>query len=154
MRICFQNFCQNFSSSLQKLLEFIEKVDAEIAITNEKNDRVKITTIHSAKGLESPIIIIPDCNINPFGKDNNILWSDKDEISFPIWCANLNNNFHDPLHKIKNNEKLLSYEENLRLLYVALTRAKDEIYLASYGNRNFEESWYKIFCEIIDEPAE
>ena len=145
------DFSKNTTLDLQLFLELVEKIDPQIKLDSFIENAVKITTIHSAKGLESPIIIIPDCNINPFGKDKNILWSDEDEISFPIWCMNLKNNFHDLLHKIKDHEKLLSYEENLRLLYVALTRAKDEIYLASYGNRNFEESWYKIFCEIIDD---
>ena len=145
------DFSKKTTFDLQLFLELIEKIDPQIKLDSFLEDAVKITTIHSAKGLESPIIIIPDCNINPFGKDNNILWSDKDEISFPIWCANLNNNFHDPLHKIKNNEKLLSYEENLRLLYVALTRAKDEIYIASYGSKNFDKSWYNLFCNLVDD---
>jgi ATP-dependent helicase/nuclease subunit A len=145
------DFSKNTTLDLQLFLELVEKIDPQIKLDSFAKNSVKITTIHSAKGLESPIVIIPDCNINPYGKDNNILWSDEDEISFPIWCTNLTNNFHELLHKIKDREKSLSYEENLRLLYVALTRARDEIYLASYGNRNFEESWYEIFCKLVDD---
>lgn len=151
------DFCQNFSSSLQKLLEFIEKVDAEIAITNEKNDRVKITTIHSAKGLQAPVVIIPDCCYY-FSK----LLSSREEISwinfsgddlFPIWCSKkTEENF---LLKAHRKEKFIeAKEEYLRLLYVAMTRAEDELYIGGFGASNDPESWYEIVKNSLKDFAD
>ncbi len=145
------------SLDLQLLLELIDKITPQIKLDSFVEDAVKITTIHSSKGLESPIIIIPDCNINPFSKGDNILWTSDNntasnqEIPFPIWNNSGNNYFHKFISKIANQQQDLALEENLRLLYVALTRSKDEIYLASHGQKNVKNSWYNIFNDLLND---
>jgi ATP-dependent helicase/nuclease subunit A len=143
-------FSQNFSPNLQKFLEFVEKIDPEISLADEKSNRVKITTIHSAKGLQAPIVMIPDCSYH-FGK----LLSSREEISwvnfsnndsadiFPLWCSKKaeENLF---LKKHRHDKLIEAKEEYLRLFYVAITRAADELYIGGYGDANDPESWYEI----------
>lgn len=87
------------------LSEFVEKITlmAEIDNHNEKEDAVILMTLHSAKGLEFPVVFIP-------GMENGV---------FP------GNNSLD-------NDKL---EEERRLCYVGITRAKKKLFLTSAAER-------------------
>ncbi len=149
------DFCQNFSPNLQKFLEFIEKLDYEIALSSNENDRVKISTVHSAKGLQARIVMLPDCCYN-FGQLLNskeeISWinfaSEFDENKFPIWCAKKED--ENLILKKHRQQKLLeAKEEYLRLLYVAMTRAEDELYIAGFGKSSDPECWYEIIKNSV-----
>lgn len=145
------DFCHNISPHLQKFLDFICKLDPEISLPIEKANQVIITTIHSAKGLQAPIVIIPDCCF-----DTNKLRSTKEKISWidnlPIWCAAKADEtalIKIARHEKKNNAKA----ENLRLLYVALTRAEDELYIAGSGNSSDSECWYDLVKNRLREKS-
>jgi ATP-dependent helicase/nuclease subunit A len=140
------NFYEKFSPSLQKFLDFVEKLNPEISLSCDEKNRVRITTIHSAKGLQAPVVILPDCCYN-FGQ----LLSAKEEISwvnfsgniFPIWCGKKSD--ENQLLKKHRREKLReAKEEYLRLLYVAMTRAEDELYIGGFGNAKDPECWYEV----------
>jgi len=83
---------------------------------------VKIVTMHSAKGLEYDIVVIPVGNFSSrvgTGKLNPVLFHREDESGQIQVCAELGN---DEMHRqaaVKEN-----LEEDMRLLYVAITRAK------------------------------
>ena len=140
------NFYKKFSPNLQKFLDFVEKLNPEISLSCDEKNRVRITTIHSAKGLQSPVVMLPDCCYN-FGQ----LLSAKEEISwinfsgniFPIWCGKKSD--ENQLLKKHRQEKLReAKEEYLRLLYVAMTRAEDELYIGGFGNAKDPECWYGV----------
>lgn len=146
-RLATLEFSENFSKNLQKFLEFVEKTDPEIALSGEKSNQVTITTIHSAKGLQSPILILPDCCF-----DTNRLRSTKEKVSWidglPFWCVS--KDFENKALKIAREiKKEQAKEENLRLLYVAMTRAEDALYIAGSGNSNDEESWYNLIRKSL-----
>ena len=93
----------------------IEKVREESKKQNEKKatltDAVEITTYHSAKGLEYPIVFLPDLNESIVPYKKAVLPED--------------------------------IEEERRMLYVAITRAKDKLYLsdcAQVRNKDMEPS--------------
>ncbi len=136
------NFCQNSSPNLQKFIEFVDKVDPEISLSATENDRVKISTIHGAKGLQSKIVLIADCvfDLNKSRSNKNkIFWIDGQ----PIWCAK--KEFENQLVKTYRAERFREIrEENLRLLYVAMTRAEDQLHIAGFGNAKDPECWYEI----------
>ena len=104
---------------------------------SENQDAIRIITIHSSKGLEFKNVIIPFCNWEidhkPF--QTNIMWCKTKTEPFnsldliPIkYSKNLINTvFKDDYQK----EKLHAYVDNLNLLYVAFTRAKDNLFTFS-----------------------
>ena len=143
--IC-QDFCNKNSPNLQSFLEFVEKIDPEISITNNHSNRIKITTIHSSKGLQAPIVIMPDC-LYSYSKqiDNRekIIWDE----DFPLWIVK-NAKINNQIKKIFDEKIAQNYEEHLRLLYVALTRAEDEIYIAGISKEFDEKCWYKIINSL------
>jgi ATP-dependent helicase/nuclease subunit A len=95
-------------------------------------------TVHAAKGLEAPIVILADTTSMPKGQ-SNFLWKNGDFL----WLGSSKNNnifYGNYKNEIENKD----YEEYLRLLYVALTRAEDHLVIAGFttqGKEN-ENSWY------------
>ena len=149
----FLFICQDYylkqSPHLQNFLEFIEKIDPEFNIDNIGDNQLKISTIHSSKGLQAPIVIIPDCLYNYQKQpDSNfkILWDE----NIPIWL-NSESKTNQIIKKIYDDKVSQNYEEHLRLLYVALTRAEDELYIGGLGNDKDVKSWYEIINSIKDD---
>ena len=94
---------------------------------------VVVDTIHKSKGLEYRAVIVPfaDWELNP--KANSIVWMHcpappYNEIEqLPLSCsAAMGSSFFAEQYA---EEKTLSFLDNLNLLYVALTRARDELYV-------------------------
>jgi len=140
------DFCQNFSPNLQKYLEFIEKLDFEISLSSDENDRVKITTIHSAKGLQAKIVMIPDCSYNfnqLLSAKEEISWIEFGEDKIPVWCRKKEDE-NLLLKKHRTHKLIEAKEEYLRLLYVAMTRAENELHVGSFGKAKDPECWYEI----------
>ncbi len=141
------DFCETLSPNLQKFLDFTNKLNPEISLAGENDNRVLITTIHSAKGLQAPIVILPDCCF-----DSNKLRSTKEKISWindlPIWCA-VKEDENQLLRKVRELKRNQAKEEYLRLLYVAMTRAEDVLYIAGSGNSYDEECWYNLIKKSL-----
>ena len=100
-------------------------------------DAIKIVTIHKSKGLEYPVVFCPYGWEGSLVKDPEIIFHQQsksdDEQSLTL---DLGSDSRD-LNLIQAQNELLA--ENIRLLYVALTRAKSKCYLA-WGNINAAES--------------
>jgi ATP-dependent helicase/nuclease subunit A len=142
------DFCQNFSPDLQKFLDFVAKLDLEISLSDVKNNQVFVTTIHSAKGLQAPIVILPDCSFNTnqlLSTKEKISWIqfNQDQLKLPIWCAKKEEE-NQLLEAARLKKKTQAKEEYLRLLYVAMTRAENQLYMAGTGNSDDEECWHNL----------
>jgi exodeoxyribonuclease V beta subunit len=100
-------------------------------------DAVKIVTIHKSKGLEYPVVFCPYGWEGSLIDDPEILFhqqgkgDDNERLTLDLGSD------ARALNLIQAQNELLA--ENIRLLYVALTRAKSKCYLA-WGNINFAES--------------
>ncbi len=140
-------FCNNFSPNLQRFLDFVEKFDFEISLSGAEEDAVKIATVHAAKGLQAPVVLMPDCCYNfsqmPSTKEK-IIWLE----NFPVYLASKSKQ-NKILEKYQNEKLLQAKDEYLRLLYVAMTRAEDELYISGFGNSDDKDSWYQIIYETV-----
>lgn len=113
----------------------------EASETSEK--RVKILTIHAAKGLESRFVFLMNTNTNKSGRDNvGVLmsWlpgSDAPDHISPTFSAKPK----DPAREfLRAQEEQISLIENWNLLYVALTRAKESVYISGSANKGDSKS--------------
>ena len=146
--IC-QDFSQNNNHNLQNFLEFCEQIDPEISLDLSNSNAVKISTVHSSKGLQAPIIILPDTIYNYYQQNDNkveILWNQ----NFPLWL-NADSNINPKIKNLTDDLKHKNYEEHLRLLYVALTRAQDEIYIGGCAKDFDDKCWYHIINNTKDD---
>lgn len=141
--IAFQDIVYEYeatnSNSITLFLEWWEKEQGKrVLSTSEDVDAVRILTIHKSKGLEFEYVILPFCS-----------WElDDTHHQRRIWCRNLRPGFdqleYAPLNYSAKlistvfngdylEEHLKTYIDNLNLLYVAMTRAKTELYIRPYA---------------------
>lgn len=115
-------------------------------------DAVKIVTIHKCKGLEYPIVFCPFVwGGSLLAKGKEFIFHDKDKNRTPTFDLDYD---RDNSHIILAQNELLA--ENLRLLYVALTRAKTRCYLAWGNIKNADTSAlaYLFHYKNVDEKLD
>ena len=135
------NYAKSFSSSgpksLYSFIKFINNVidnntEFNAKRDGDKKDAVNITTVHSSKGLEYKIVFYVDTN-TPF-KDLDstarIAFSEKFALSLCLRSPGGLARVENPIHNIVIHSNYMRYfEEELRVIYVALTRAKSELFI-------------------------
>ncbi len=130
--------------SLEGFLHWIERGDAEIKRDMERGrDEVRVMTVHGAKGLEADIVILPDTTSlpDPPGKRGDLLYTD-DGVIFPVPDSEA----PAAVKAAKARLRSEALREHRRLLYVALTRAQDRLYVCGFENKNGVKpgSWYEL----------
>ncbi|HEV2562936.1 MAG TPA: double-strand break repair helicase AddA [Rhizomicrobium sp.] len=130
--------------SLEGFLHWIERGDTQIKRDMERGrDEVRVMTVHGAKGLEADIVILPDTTTLPDspGKRGNLLYTD-DGAVFPI----AEGKAPQAVKAAKAAAEAEALKEHRRLLYVALTRAKDRLYICGFENKRGVSagSWYEL----------
>ncbi len=150
---------ENHSSSLAGFATWFASEDTEIKRNMDRGSgEVRLMTVHGAKGLESSIVILPDTTSTPRNTAASALMfvdPHRDGPKLPFW--RLSGLSQSPaIEDWKNNDKLLELEEQRRLLYVAMTRARDELYVCGYKSKNRidENSWYALVADAIQSPVE
>lgn len=104
---------------------------------SENQNAIRIITIHKSKGLEFKNVIIPFCNwpVDHRSNQNNILWCTTSEEPFgelePIPVKYVGNLTETVFKDDYLNEKFHAYVDNLNLLYVAFTRAAENLFCFS-----------------------
>lgn len=141
-------FEQQQGGGLQHFLDWFDKGDIEITRTGETGaNEVRILTVHGAKGLQAPIVILADVTADPEKKPDRSAELLVDEGRrlplLPIRKAEA----EGVLGQVSEWQKRRDAEEHMRLLYVAITRAEERLILAgSLGTRSKgeapEASWY------------
>ena len=140
------NFEQEHIPTLQLFIDWIEKDEVEIKRELEQSeaDAVRIMTVHGSKGLQAPVVILPDTvRVKNIRNEAGLLLDDV--MYYPFSSADFETN----CKRIKEREKELSLEEYRRLLYVALTRAEERLCICGYKlkNKPSEDSWYEL-CRV------
>jgi len=132
--------------SLELFLAAVEQSGGEVKRElSGPQDEVRVMTVHGAKGLQAPIVILPDTTAAPkldtsglfFTEDRLPLWAGRKEADTPATAA--------LRHHL--NERAL--REHRRLLYVALTRAQDRLLVCgAWHGRSKDgrdkDSWYAL----------
>jgi ATP-dependent helicase/nuclease subunit A len=119
--------------SLQGFLRWLVAGDTEVKrdFAARPRDEVRILTVHGAKGLEAPIVFLPDTMAVPDQK-LALLWSQADEL--PLWKPP--GDHVAPFYRAeKERWRRRQLQEYRRLLYVGLTRARDRLYICGWQTR-------------------
>ena len=130
----FFDLIDQSSSPLSIDFERLERLieDLKTNNTSTKHNPVRFFTIHKAKGLQFQCVIIPGLGRIPKADDHSLLSKDHDILS-------LNNNRDDELnlyHYHRSKELIRRNNENIRLLYVAITRAEEDCHLIGSVTEN------------------
>jgi ATP-dependent helicase/nuclease subunit A len=155
---------QTHASSLQGFLHWLRQSAAEVKREAEGPggdgfDAVRIMTVHGAKGLQAPLVILPDTTALP-PEDERVLWladadgdaatadggaaTAKSGAGLPVWTPRSALSCQ-AVDRVRAAALARQAEEQNRLLYVALTRAEDRLLVCGWetGSAMPETCWYQ-----------
>lgn len=139
-------FEQQNTSSLRGFIADLKAGEGQIKREMDKGrGEVRVMTVHGAKGLEAPIVILPDTTQKPqaradrslyFTPDYGIVWGPGGSIRPEI------------IERLSESDTASADGESARLLYVALTRASDRLLICGWKRfaapgRIDPRSWYE-----------
>ncbi len=119
--------------SLQGFLRWLVAGDTEVKrdFGARPRDEVRILTVHGAKGLEAPIIFLPDTMQLPKPPET-LLWTEREAL--PLWRPRAE--FTVPVYTAEREAvRRRELQEYRRLLYVGLSRAQDRLYVCGWQTR-------------------
>ena len=126
--------------ALQSFIHWLRGSGAEVKREAESaGGLVRIMTVHGAKGLQAPLVILPDTTAQPRTRSGLLFPPD----SLPFWLAikDGGGKFARAIYDFA--ERLAKQEEN-RLLYVARTRAEDRLLVCGAGRAKIaDDCWYR-----------
>jgi len=142
-------FSQREPGALQLFIHGLRQAGAEIKREPEAGaNMVRVMTVHGAKGLQAPIVILPDTTSLPKGPAREtIFWltpPQQRDAKIPIFCPRAALRCESVANAAAAATAAAAEEYN-RLLYVALTRAEDELLICGAKGRNKlpEACWYE-----------
>lgn len=143
--------------SLQHFLDWFDRGDAEIKRDPAAPlDAVRVMTVHGAKGLQAPLVILADATFDPdLARSKTVEFSvDDDRPAIPLPYPRKDEQV-DMLGDAVERQKRADREEHWRLLYVALTRAEEHLVIGGslgprYKDGAPQESWYSAVERALD----
>ncbi|TMV80362.1 double-strand break repair helicase AddA, partial [Thioclava sp. BHET1] len=136
--------------SLTGFLTWLETDDVEVKRQPDSaGDRIRVMTVHGAKGLEAPVVILPDTADRKPPRDTEVMeleagalaWRTPSDASPP------------PIAAAREAHRLRQQEENMRLLYVALTRAQCWLILCAAGSVTKDNAWYHLVRQGMEQAG-
>lgn len=124
-------------AGIADFLSFWNKNAEKFSIPSpEGNNAVRIMTIHKSKGLEFPIVIMPFAEEDYNRKPKDKLWLDTEDTNLDVPRALIDNSsavesFGESASAVFNLKKQEELLDNINVLYVALTRAEEQLYIIS-----------------------
>ncbi len=147
-------FERRHAPSLEAFVHWVERGAAEIKRDMDQGrDEVRVMTVHGAKGLEAEIVFMPDTCAVPGGSHDPALLElplPNDGPKLLLWPVRKKD--EDEVSAIaREGHRRIQAEEYRRLLYVAMTRARDRLYVAGYRGINPPppDCWYELACEAL-----
>ena len=118
-------------ASLQGFMRWMEVGSSEIKRDAEQaGDAIRVMTVHGSKGLEAPIVILADTGPHRDPRPPRLIWDESSGL--PFWRGRQSER-DARTEELCELERIRNGDERRRLLYVALTRARDRLYIAGCG---------------------
>lgn len=145
--------------SLQGFLDWLRRSDIVIKRDMEQGrGEVRVMTVHGAKGLEAPIVFLPDtCTVRSGERPGGLL-SLPDAVRPPgvpePFCWPVKGTSRAAgVQTARASAQAREADERHRLLYVALTRARDRLYIGGFEGAGGRESgcWYDLVVDALDD---
>jgi len=148
-------------ASLQGFLAWLRETGSEVRRDMEQGaEQVRVMTVHGAKGLEANIVILPDtCSMRP-GTGGPIVRLRRDAPGVfgdcLVWATG--GAGQPAIEAARGDIRSAEEAESYRLLYVAMTRARDRLYVTGFENRSKrgrdDGCWYDIVRSALEGEAE
>ena len=116
--------------------------EGEALLDAEHADVVVLRTIHGAKGLEFPVVFLPDTNAGSVRTQSGAVLYHPE---FGLTYKGMNS-----YEVLKEQEKREEISEAKRLLYVAVTRAEERFYWCARDGKTMKNSWWAWLQDILE----
>ncbi|MFN3144969.1 MAG: double-strand break repair helicase AddA [Paracoccaceae bacterium] len=128
--------------SLTGFLTWLQTDDVEVKRQlDSAGDQIRVMTVHGAKGLESPVVILPDTAKRNAPRDADILHLAGGQAVWRSPAADQPAAMKEAAAAARQRQE----EERLRLLYVAMTRAESWLIVCAAGDvGDAGQSWYRL----------
>jgi ATP-dependent helicase/nuclease subunit A len=145
--------------SLQGFVAWLRAAQSDVKRDMEMvRDEVRVMTVHGAKGLEAHTVILADTTTKPTGpKDPRLLPLANGEM---VWATARSDDV-GAMSDARGAAQQAARDEHRRLLYVAMTRAKERLVIAGTQGRNKvpDGCWYQLIDDAlraacVSEPAD
>ena len=136
-------YTQKQNSDLAAFIDYFENEKERLSIVSPKNtDAIQIMTIHKCKGLEFPIVIFPFADLDIYNDIEPKIWFPVNAEKFNGFETLLVSSKKDIQYFGETGEKIYTTRQsqmeldNINLLYVALTRAVNQLHIISKKDIN------------------
>jgi len=144
------------ATSFRAFVEYLESEHeasdtSEAPVLEQEGRGVKLMTVHKAKGLEFPVVILADLTARLTGPQGGDRYCDPDRrlcAQRLLWCAPWE------LLDAAEEEARAEEEEALRVAYVAATRARDLLVVAAVGEEDRQGGWLSPLHHALYPPPE
>lgn len=152
-------------ASFRRTLERLEATafagggEPEAAVP-ESSDGVQLLTVHTAKGLEFPVVFLPSLQSSGRSGSDSLLFDPENGLGarwkpINVGKSRPDDNPDEAYAAIHRRVKPRHAEEDNRVLYVGLTRAEEHLVVsAAYGTRLIASSWAKTLKNNLGIPWE
>ena len=138
----------SFRGFIDELRDAASAEAAEAPILEEGSDGVRLMTVHKAKGLEFPVVILADLTCRMSRNDaSRYLDASRNLCAMKIggWAP------HE-LHDHEAEEVARDQAEGIRLAYVAATRARDLLVVPALGDEPWDGGWFSPLNRALYPP--
>ena len=149
-------------NGLPGLQAFVSTLELEAPTVKREQDKargeIRIMTVHAAKGLEAPVVLLVDGGAKPFSHSHmpqlRFLATPGLARGLPAWLPL--KDFANALTEADAERiKAGAEEEYRRLLYVAMTRAADRLVVCGYrGKQENKDTWHQMIASALSADAE
>ncbi len=150
-------------SSIQSFLDSIQKPGAKNSIRHTKSsqndtDAVQIMTVHAVKGLEAAVIFVMDTGSPPplqRAYQPVIDWPFNARRPKHFYITSRKANLDQNTQQAIDQQKKVDWKEELNLLYVALTRATQYLFISGVqAKRNQENCWFAVIKRALEDGSQ
>jgi ATP-dependent helicase/nuclease subunit A len=142
-------FEQETSGSLQLFLDWFDKGEVQIKRDPSKaGNAVRVMTVHGSKGLQAPVVVLADATSDPdFKKATTLDWAVEEGLTLPLFRPKSEAR-SGSLKTSAEAQDAKEREEHWRLLYVAMTRAEEHLFIGGalrpkqIKNGVSDQTWY------------
>lgn len=140
-------------TDLETCLALLEAADVEVKRELEgPRGEVRVMTVHGAKGLEAPVVILPDTTMKAKAQGPSLMPVTTESGEAWLMCPGSSKEDCPASADARAAREARVGDESLRLLYVALTRARDRVIVMGRGSKRAPEAgdWWSVIEETFD----
>ena len=123
----------------------------EVPVPEGDEDAVRVMTVHAAKGLEFPIVVLVGLNADRSRSENGAVIVDRHSGAVEVGVGSKASSFRTPGYDaLSTLEKELAEQEFVRLMYVAATRARDHLVVSMFRTESDAKSAAALIAEMME----